>query len=436
MKIAIIGIGHVGTAVGVKFAEVGHDVTGIDIDPRKIELFNNGKNPLLSDEPKLPELLAQVHLAGRIYATDNYTVRKTMEVIIIAVETPFDIRRKRPLYFALRSALEALAINLPREALVIVESTLAPRTTDTMIKPILEKGSNLKADIDFNLCHAPERVMPGKLLKNIETLDRVIGGITRICAERAKALYQQITKVTIDIISALMAEMVKTTENAYRDVQIAFANEISLLTHSLELNVFELRELVNKVPERHMLLPGAGVGGHCIPKDSWLLAYGASGKFQPKLLTDAREINDYMPHYTADLCEDALAQIGKSLTNSRIVILGVAFLENSGDIRNSPAITIIEDLSVFGCELVLHDPYVIQINHMEVEKNIEKAVKMSDALIIVTKHKDYLNLNWENLAKLIGPRPVLIDGRNTVSREIAEKAGFIYQGVGKYKQLK
>ena len=367
MKIAVIGIGHVGTAVGVKLAEAGHDITGIDIDPRKIEMFNDGKNPLFGDEPQLPELLALMHTKGRIHATDDYSICKQMDVIIVAVETPFDTRRKRPLYFALRNALESLSSYLQKGTLIIIESTIAPHTMDTVVLPILEEKSGMKAGRDFNLSHAPERVMPGKLLRNIETLDRIIGGITPRCAERAKELYQQITSGVIDVTSNLMAEMVKTTENAYRDVQIAFANEIALLAQTLELDVFKLREYVNKVPDRHMLLPGAGVGGHCIPKDSWLLAYGARGKFQPKLLIDAREINDSMPHHVADLCEEALSAVGKNLTTAHITILGVAFLENSGDIRNSPALILMEDLTVFGCKLILHDPYVTQFNGIDVE---------------------------------------------------------------------
>ena len=434
MKIAVIGIGHVGTAVGVKLAEAGHDITGIDIDPRKIEMFNDGKNPLFGDEPQLPELLALMHTKGRIHATDDYSICKQMDVIIVAVETPFDTRRKRPLYFALRNALESLSSHLQKGTLIIIESTIAPHTMDTVVLPILEKKSGMKAGRDFNLSHAPERVMPGKLLRNIETLDRIIGGITPRCAERAKELYQQITSGAIDVTSNLMAEMVKTTENAYRDVQIAFANEIALLAQTLELDVFKLREYVNKVPDRHMLLPGAGVGGHCIPKDSWLLAYGARGKFQPKLLIDAREINDSMPHHVADLCEEALSAVGKNLTTAHITILGVAFLENSGDIRNSPALILMEDLTVFGCKLILHDPYVTQFNGIDVEKDLEKAVTNADALILITKHKEYLGINWKEMISFMNPKPIFIDGRNVLKREEAEQIGFLYQGIGKYKQ--
>ena len=433
MKIAIIGIGHVGTAVAAKFAEVGHDVTGIDIDSRKVESINNGMNPLFGSEPRLPELLASVVKSGKLKATNDYSVCKTMDVIILAVETPFDTRRKRPLYFALRSALESLSPFVQKGTLVIVESTLAPTTSNTLIIPLLEAGSNLKAGIDFNYSHAPERVMPGRLLKNIETLDRVVGGVTPECANRTKELYQQITSGTVDTTTNIMAEMVKTTENAYRDVQIAFANEIALLAHSLDLDVFQLREYVNKVPGRNMLLPGAGVGGHCIPKDSWLLAYGTRGKYQPRILSDARDINDYMPHYVTDLCEESLSLVDKKLNKSKVTVLGVSFLENSGDIRNSPATTILEDLEVFNSKIVLHDPYVTEFNGFKVEKDVYSAVKESDVIILVTKHDEYFKIDFDKVKSLMNDSPILIDGRNVYKRDDLEAKGFIYQGVGKYK---
>lgn len=435
MKIAIIGIGHVGTAVGVKFAEAGHKVIGVDIDKRKIDAINSGNNPLIGTEPKLPELIKSMHEKGNFSATDDFSICKEMDVIILAVETPFDLRRKRPLYFALRNALESIGPHIQKNTLIIIESTLAPKTTDTLIIPMLEKSSGLKAGIDFDLSHAPERVMPGRLLHNIETLDRIVGGVTPKCAERTKELYSQITSGQVDTSSNVMAEMVKTTENAYRDVQIAFANEIALLAHSLDIDVFELRKFVNKVPGRNMLLPGAGVGGHCIPKDSWLLAYGTTGKFQPKILSDARDVNDYMPHYVADLCEESLNYVGKVLTDATITILGVSFLENSGDTRNSPALTVIEDLEIFNCEIKLHDPYLVEFNGYKITTDIYEAAKNSDVIILVTKHKEYFDLDFNKLKSVMNQKPIIIDGRNVYNREEMEKLGFMYQGVGKYRHL-
>ena len=171
-------------------------------------------------------------------------------------------------------------------------------------KPILEEESGLIAGRDFHLANCPERVMPGRLLQNIEKYNRVIGGITAVCAEKAKDLYSEIVQGEIDTTSCLTAEIVKTTENAYRDVQIAFANEIALLCQSIEVNVYEVRRLVNKCPFRDMHIPGAGVGGHCIPKDSWLLAYGGGSRFEPRLLATAREINDSMPLEMGKLVEE------------------------------------------------------------------------------------------------------------------------------------
>jgi UDP-N-acetyl-D-mannosaminuronic acid dehydrogenase len=250
--IGVVGIGYVGIAVATKFAEMGNQVIGFDIVEEKINLVNKGKMPIKGEEPRLPELIEKVHKSGNLTATNDFGLLHKCQIIIIAVETPFDVVRKRPLYFSLRKACEDVGKYLKKGNLVIIESTLAPRTTDTIIKPILEKVSKLKVGEDFNLCHAPERVMPGKLLYNLENLDRIIGGVTKECAERARILYKEIVKGEIDVSTPIMAEMVKTVENAYRDVQIAFANEIALLSEPLGIDVFALREFVNKSPGRNI----------------------------------------------------------------------------------------------------------------------------------------------------------------------------------------
>lgn len=432
--IGVVGIGYVGIAVATKFAEVGNQVIGFDIVEEKINLVNSGKIPIKGDEPRLPELLEKVHKSGNLTATNDFSRLEQCEIIIIAVETPFDVVRKRPLYFSLKKACEDVGKYLQKDNLVIIESTLAPRTTDTIIKPILEKLSNLKVGKDFNLCHAPERVMPGKLLHNLENLDRVIGGVTIKCAERAKILYKEIVKGEIDITTPIMAEMVKTVENAYRDVQIAFANEVALLSEPLGIDVFKLRELVNKSPGRNILLPGTGVGGHCIPKDSWLLTFGSTSAYYPKLITTAREINDNMPHHVIDILEDALVSQGKDISKTTVTILGVAFLENSGDIRNSPTAPLVEDLKLINAEVRLYDPYVEEFMEIKTFKTLHQALTNSDALILATKHDEFFQINLQEIKGLMKENPIIIDGRNVFNREDAEKNGFFYQGIGKVKK--
>lgn len=200
--------------------------------------------------------------------------------------------------------------------------------------------------------------MPGKLLYNIENLDRVVGGVDKKSQELAVELYRHIVKGKLYPADCLTAEVVKTVENAYRDVQIGFANEIALICEKLGVDVFKVRELVNRCPYRDMHLPGSGVGGHCLPKDSWLLAYSVKDKIDPKMLRTAREINESMPLHMVNWVMDAFTYLKKDFKNSKISVLGLAYLQNSDDTRNSPAIPIIEKLKENGVDVVVHDSYV------------------------------------------------------------------------------
>ena len=241
-----------------------------------------------------------------------------------------------------------------RGALVVVESTVAPGTTDNVVKPLLEKASGMKAGKDFFLAFCYERVMVGRLIRNIVDLPRVVGGINQESTERAMELYGHIVKAKLCPTDILTAEVAKVVENTYRDVNIAFANEVGLICESLGVDAYKVRELVNTLPNdpanpasnpiRNMHYPGAGVGGHCLPKDPWLLKYGLDkyGKFKffPKVIVSSRELNDSMPKHVVDLVENALAEHGKKLKGAKVAILGVAFIENSDDTRNTPSATL------------------------------------------------------------------------------------------------
>ncbi|MHA1780178.1 MAG: nucleotide sugar dehydrogenase, partial [Candidatus Thorarchaeota archaeon] len=229
---------------------------------------------------------------------------------------------------------------------------------------------------------------------------------------------------------ALTAEVVKTTENAYRDVQIAFANEIALLCENIGVDVYNVRDLVNRSPHRNMHLPGAGVGGHCLPKDSWLLAFGARGRHQPRLLALAREINDGMPRHMAELCEDALGQAGKSLYGAKVAVLGIAYLENSDDTRNSPAFTLIKALEVLGAQPIVHDPYVTEVNGIEIVRDLDEAIEGADCIALVTAHSEYFNIKLPHL-KSIMRTPVIVDGRKVFNKDECEQQGFIFRGIGR-----
>jgi UDP-N-acetyl-D-mannosaminuronic acid dehydrogenase len=295
---------------------------------------------------------------------------------------------------------------------------------ETVVKPILEKTSGLKVNEDFYLANCPERVMPGKLLANIENCSRVVGGMSPETAQAVVELYRCIVKADLDPTDCLTAELVKTIENTYRDVQIAFANEVALLCESVGADVWEVRQLVNKSPQRDMHLPGPGVGGHCIPKDPWLLVHGAGDGFEARLIPTARAINDSMPLHMVELVEGALREAGKKVRGARIAVLGYAYKENTDDTRNSPAIPLITRLEELGAEVAVHDPYVSGYND-----ELEEVVTGRDCVVVMAAHDQYCELDLENLKTLLR-MPVLIDGRNVFGMRKAQEAGFIYKEVG------
>ena len=423
-RIVVVGLGYVGLPVACMFAKAGFQVTGIRRDSEKIAQINRGICPIEGKEPGLPELLAEVIRQGRLKATTDYAVCRKAQIALVAVETPVDKATKKPGYEALRATLQDLGQNLQPGTLVIIESTIAPRTMETVVKPLLEEASGLKVNRDFYLANCPERVMPGKLLANIEKCSRVVGGMSPETAQAAVELYRYIVKADLDPIDCLTAELVKTVENTYRDVQIAFANEVALLCENVGADVWEVRQLVNKSPHRDMHLPGPGVGGHCIPKDPWLLIHGAGDGFEARLIPTARAINDGMPLHMVGLVEAALREAGKKVQGARIAVLGYAYKENTDDARSSPTIPLIERLEELGAEVAVHDPYVRGYN-----EDLEKVAAGSDCVVVMAAHDQYRELNLENLKTWLR-MPVLVDGRNVFGVKDAREAGFIYRGVG------
>jgi UDP-N-acetyl-D-mannosaminuronic acid dehydrogenase len=437
-QLVIIGLGYVGLPLAARFAQVGFEVTGLDVNAEKVNAVNDGGCPIKGKEPGLADLIAQVVSAGTLRATTDYTVCHKADVILIAVETPID-SVNQPRYTALRAALRNLQPHL-RSAkspirypqLVIIESTLAPGTTDKLVRPLLEAGGHL-AGRDFHLAHCPERVMPGRLLSNLAHMSRVVGGHTPEGARLSRALYTHIVEAELDTTDCVTAELVKTAENAYRDVQIAFANELALICEHVGADVWRVRELVNKSPGRDVLLPGAGVGGHCIPKDPWLLAYGASEMVQAKLIPTAREINDYMPLHMAELTMDALEEVGVEIEGAQVAVLGYAYLENSDDARSTPSITLIHRLEELGADVRVHDPYVAQY-----QGDLAERLRGCDAVVVMVKHDLYQTLSLTRLRewlscsgrRLPGAPPVLVDGRRVFDRDEAVAAGFVFRGVG------
>lgn len=447
-KIAVIGMGYVGIPVAALFADAGFEVVGIQRRSKrsgwKIDFINNGKSPIGGKEPGLEELIQKVVKDKKMFrVTDDISIVKDADVILIDVQTPTDGNRI-PQYLSLKEVSKSIGKNMKKGCLVIIESTVAPGTTQNIVKPILEDYSKLEAGIDFYLAFSYERVMVGRLLHNIINYPRIVGGINKESTEKAIELYSHIVKAKLHPTDALTAEVSKTVENTYRDVNIAFANEIAIICESLGINVYDVRSFVNTLPNdptdpksnpvRNMHLPGAGVGGHCLPKDSWLLKYGLDkyGKFDfiPKVIIKSRLINDYMPYHMVELIINAFNELEIAVKNKKICILGLAFLENSDDTRNTPTLPLYEKLRAMGVNLIIHDPHVKEFESVNLTNNLDESIEEADCIALVTAHDEYKNLDLRKL-KLNMKTPIIIDGRNVFNKKKCQDEGFLYKGIGK-----
>jgi UDP-N-acetyl-D-mannosaminuronic acid dehydrogenase len=428
-KIVVVGLGYVGIPVACTFSKKGFHVTGIDIDEAKIKMINDGICPIVGKEPGLKDLFAEAHSHG-LRATSDFSQCKEAEAILVSVDTPIDERTKIPGFTALRAALASIGENLSKGTLVSIESTIAPGTTSKIVKEILEDKSGLTAGEDFHLAHCPERLKVGRLIHNLVKCNRVIGGVNPESADKARELYSHISEGDLFVTDALTAEVVKTTENAYRDVEIAFANELALICESLGIDVFETRGLVNSSPNRHMHEPGSGVGGHCLPKDSWLLLYGAGMDPEGSLIALARDINDRMPHHLIDLTEEAFQETGQDLHGSHVAVMGFAFIEDSDDARNTPTLPVIERLRERGTRVTVHDPYVKSFEGIDITEDLDAALSEADAAIFVTKHEEYRNLTPDGLKSKMKGR-IVVDGRNIYDASQLQAVGMVYKAIGK-----
>jgi UDP-N-acetyl-D-mannosaminuronic acid dehydrogenase len=414
----VIGLGYVGLPAACMLAAAGFKVRGVDIDGERTETINSGRSPIEGDEPGLVELVGRVVASGQLRAGTAYADLANADVVLICVDTPVDADHQ-PRFGALKSACAQLGPVLKEGALVIVESTIAPGTMDTVVRPALE-GSTGRNEGSFHLGHCPERVMPGKLLKNMRTMSRVCGGSSPEVAELMVALYSTFVEGELDVADCLTAELVKTAENAYRDVGIAFANQLALICEQVGGDAWRVRQLVNKVPGRNVLLPGGGVGGHCIPKDSWLLAAPLGDEAENSLLGIARRTNDGMPAHVADLVGE-LIEPGK---HARVAVLGFAYLENSDDTRNSPSAELVRLLAERGFEVAVHDPFV-----REHKGDVMDVMRNADCAVLMVAHSSYRDLDLRTAAGVMRTR-ALVDARGFFGADALQKAGFDYRVIG------
>lgn len=444
-KIVVIGMGYVGIPMAALLADVDDFyVTGIQRRSQrsgwKIDWLNQGKNPYEGEESGLNELIERVVKNGKFKVTDKYDDVQDADYILIDVQTPVD-DEKIPRYASLLDVSQKIAKNMKKGVTIILESTVAPGTTDNIVQPILEERSSLKRERDYYLVFSFERVMPGKMIEYITDFPRVIGGGCPEANEKAKFLYGKVIKKELQVTDTLTAELTKCIENAYRDVNIAFANEMALLCEDFNRNIFEIINLINYRHDRMMHYPGSGVGGHCLTKDPWLLLYGFNkyteriNESKIKIIPDARKINDFMPYHMIELMENVFRESHRLVDNIKIVLLGVSYKANTDDTRNTPTENIVKILKSryhsHNIEYFAHDPYVHERDYKltKLTSDFDEAVVNADVLMFTTNHSEYYNTNLDDLKKKVRT-PIIIDGRNIFDKKLVEQKGFIYRKVG------
>lgn len=422
----MVGLGYVGLPLACLLADNGFQTIGVDVDRKKLDSLRQGISPIVGDEPGLKELVAKVAKEGTLTPTDKMADITMCDAVFVCVDTPLGTNN-RPDLTILISVAKELARFVRKGMLISIESTLPPGTCRDRIIPLLEQGSGLKAGNDFSIVHCPERVMPGKLLANMKTVERVLGGLDAQSIKRGAFFYSRIVRAELHPTDLLSAEICKTTENAYRDVQIAFANEIALLCEQVGGDAYEVRRLVNSCPYRDMHIPGSGVGGHCLPKDPWLLLSSAPF-IQAKVIPAAREINERMPHHLADMTLQVVKKCNRE-KDVKVAVMGLAFLRDSDDVRHSPAMPIIDDL-MDRVNVVVHDAFVKNAYKAPLVRTVEEALRGADCVVFVTDHSEYAKLDLVKVKEWMRT-PLIVDGRNVFNAAECRRMGFTYAGIGK-----
>lgn len=451
--IGVIGMGYVGIPAAALFADVPQyeRVYGFQRDSSssgyKIAMLNRGETPLKGVEPGLEELLIKVTAAQKFVCTSDFSKIGECDAVTLSIQTPFLNKEDLlPDFSALMEGVKNVGVYLKPGMLVVLESTITPGTTIGIARDLLEQESGLKAGVDFALAHAPERVMVGRLIRNIREHDRIVGGIEEVSTKRATELYSPVLTIGKVIpMSATAAEVTKTAENTFRDLQIAAINELALYCEAMGINVYDVRNGIDSLKgegiTRAMLWPGAGVGGHCLTKDTYHLERGVQqlGKGmldypanEPSLYVLARHINDFMPIHMFRLTKDAMQRSGVTLKGAKVALLGWAFLSNSDDTRNTPAEPYRDLLVHHGAIVSVHDPYVAEYPGVPVVPFVEEALQDSDAIVIFAGHHQYRTLDPLVLKQLSGKKhPVIIDGRNIIDPDVYIREGFVYKGIGR-----
>ena len=410
--VVVIGQGYVGLPLSLGAASAGHRVIGVDNDATRVAELNGGRSPV-GDVGDM-QLRAALE-SGNYAASVDYSVVADADLVVICVPTPY--RDDRPDLTHMEAAVTGVGRHLRRNTVVVLESTTYPGTTEELLLPLLEQTSGLCAGVDFDVAFSPERIDPGNPKFGLHNTPKIVGGATKVATDRAAAFYGSFVEVVHRVSGPKAAEMAKLLENTFRHINIALVNELAMLAEGLGVDIWEVIDAAATKPFGFMpFYPGPGVGGHCIPVDpmylSWRVRqFGGAAKF----IDLARDVNDAMPLYCLSRIQDLLNDRSRPLRGSVILIIGVAYKADIGDMRESPALPLLEALVDRGAEVVYHDPHVpslrLQRGELASIELTEDRLASADCVVVVTAHS---SIDFDTIGRAAR---LVFDTRNVVPRE-------------------
>ena len=422
--ITVIGVGYVGLPLACLLATKKYKVYGLDTNKTLVDKINKGIPPI--NDSLVVKSLAKI-VPEYLRATQDAKVIGKSDIVIVSVPTPVD-KSYQPDFEPIIKATETIAKNLKKGQLIVIESTINPGVSEEIILPILEK-QKFKAGKDFYLAHVPERINPGDPKRDVSNLPRNVGAVTKKGLKRAIDFYESIIDAPINPMNSIKAaEATKTIENAFRDINIAFVNELAKSFDQLGIDVVEVIKGASSKFSFMPHWPSCGVGGHCIPVDPYYLIQKAEAVgFSHDFLKLARRINNNMPNYTVELLQDALNELKLPIKNTSIGVLGISYKANIGDTRESPSFKIIEQLEKMGAKIITFDPFV---KKHSTEKSLKDILKKSVAIIVATDHSDFVNMIDGDILKESKVK-LVIDGKNCLDKNNIEACGIKYKGIGR-----
>ena len=435
LSICVIGIGRIGLPTALSFASSGLSTIGVDINEKLVNMINSGNFPL-KDEPGYDVIFDKVITEKKFRATSNFSEGvNSSDVIVLSLPTPMD-EKNIPNYSALLSVAQKLHDEMSDGKLIIIESTVEPGFVEKDFLEILE-GTDKKSGKNFCLGVCPETANPGQILNDFERLPRLVGAMDNHTQNLITKIYKHV--FTVDLIpmpNCKTANAVKLTTNVFRDLNIAFVNELALIFEKSGIDIMTVLEAAKTKYNFQVHYPSAGVGGPCLPVNSYqMINFAKNFTSQTfELVENGRKINEKMPFHTIDLLEDALKEIKKPLSGSTILVLGLSYKPDVKDIQISPVEEIVNILKEKGANILTYDPYFkdLEIFGIKTLDDYVQNLENSDGLIIATAHKEFHNIDPVFLKNKM-KHPVVIDSKNIIDQQLAKKAGLVYRGIGRGK---